>query len=77
MLKEEIREKHLKANGLSVNNTVVGRRIQKAAFDAMDEYGKQVFEAARKFKHPGIDPYVPVPFDYEYPNYYDYVKSNP
>lgn len=41
LTKEEIREKHLLANGLSVNNSPVGKRIQKSAFDAMDEYAKQ------------------------------------
>jgi hypothetical protein len=38
MIKETIRAKHLNNNGLSVNNTTVGKAIQKSAFDAMDEY---------------------------------------
>ena len=38
--KESIREKHLNKQGLSVNKSDVGKRIQKAAFDAMDEWAK-------------------------------------
>lgn len=40
--KEEIREKHLQRNGLSVNQGRIGNLIQKATYDAMDEYAKQV-----------------------------------
>lgn len=39
--KEEIREKHLFENGLSVNKGPVGVKIQKAAYGAMDEYAEQ------------------------------------
>lgn len=41
MSKEAIREKHLFKNGLSVNKSPVGKSIQKAAYDAMDEYAKE------------------------------------
>lgn len=39
--KEEIREKHLFENGLSVNKGPVGVKIQKAAYGAMDEWADQ------------------------------------
>lgn len=39
--KEEIREKHLYKNGLSVNKSKVGDAIQKSAYDAMDEFANQ------------------------------------
>ncbi len=35
--KEEIRERHLYLNGLSVNRGEIGRAITKAALDAMQE----------------------------------------
>jgi len=41
MTKEQIREKHLNLQGLSVNKSSIGDRIQKATFDAMEEYAKQ------------------------------------
>jgi len=49
--KEEIREKHLSKNGLAVNRSDVGMRIQKAAYDAMDEYSEQVFRFAEWASH--------------------------
>lgn len=39
--KEQIREKHLLNNGLSVNKSPVGRAIQAAAYAAMLEYAQQ------------------------------------
>lgn len=38
MTKEEIREKHLNKNGLSVTKNPLGESIKKAAYAAMDEY---------------------------------------
>lgn len=38
--KEQIREFHLRQNGLSVNKSKIGDAIQKAAFDAMDEWAE-------------------------------------
>lgn len=39
--KEEIREKHLYANGLRANKGYVGEMIKKAAYGAMDDWAKQ------------------------------------
>ena len=48
MTKQDIREKHLRLNGLSVNKSPIGKQIQKAAYDAMDEYAKEFYMWAVK-----------------------------
>lgn len=40
--KETIRENHLYKEGLSVNKSPVGKKIQASAFGAMDEWAKEV-----------------------------------
>lgn len=55
--KEEIRKKHLHLNGLSVTRSNIGAAIDKAAYDAMDEYAKEVVLAFEAWKHEyGIKP---------------------
>jgi len=60
MSKEEIREKHLYANGLSVNKGPVGQRIQKATFDAMEQYAKEKSIAFKNWLNEASDKKVDI-----------------
>ncbi len=70
MTKEEIRNKHLYKNGLSVNSGKIGEAIQKSAFDAMQEYADQEKEKeAVEFADFLVKNYQP-----RFPNKSEWVK---
>lgn len=53
--KEQIREKHLNLNGLSVTQNALGEKIKKAAYDAMEEYSQQQLQIERSLSNKLVE----------------------